>query len=47
MEGMGTFELAGSGGDGNMRTAVHTRKIIDPLYGLKLTGSAVGKERIF
>jgi hypothetical protein len=40
MEGMGTFELAGSGGDGNMRTAVHTRKIIDPLYGLKLTGSA-------
>ncbi len=40
MEGMGSFGLAGSGGDGNMRTAVHTRKIIDPLYGLKLTGSA-------
>jgi hypothetical protein len=39
MEGMGTFELAGSGGDGNMRTAVHTRRIIDPLFGIKLTGS--------
>ncbi len=40
MEGMGTFELAGSGGDGNMQTAVHTRRIVDPLYGLKLTASA-------
>lgn len=39
MEGMGTFELAGTGGDGNMRTAVHTRRIVDPLFGLKLTGS--------
>lgn len=39
MEGMGTFELAGSGGDGNMRTAVHTRRIIDPLYGIKMTGN--------
>ena len=42
MEGMGTFDLAGVGGDANMRTAVHTRRIIDPLYGLKLTGT-VGK----
>jgi hypothetical protein len=40
MESMGLFELAGSGGDGNMRTAVHTRRIIDPLYGAKLTGTA-------
>jgi hypothetical protein len=39
MEGMGTFELAGSGGDGNMRTVVHTRRIMDPLYGLKLSGT--------
>ena len=39
MEGMGNFELAGAGGDGNMRTAVHTRRIIDPLFGVKLTGS--------
>jgi hypothetical protein len=39
MEGMGTFELAGTGGDGNMRTAVHTRRIIDPLFGVKLTGT--------
>jgi hypothetical protein len=40
MEGMGTFELAGSGGDGNMRTAVHTRRIVDPLFGAKLSGTA-------
>jgi hypothetical protein len=40
MEGMGTFELAGSGGDGNMRTAVHTRRIVDPLFGIKLSGTA-------
>ena len=39
MEGMGTFQLAGAGGDGNMRTAVHTRRIIDPLYGFKLSGN--------
>jgi hypothetical protein len=39
MEGTGTFDLAGVGGDANMRTAVHTRKIIDPLFGLKLTGT--------
>lgn len=39
MEGMGTFELAGTGGDGNLRTAVHTRRIVDPLYGTKLSGS--------
>ena len=39
MEGMGTFELAGAEGDGNMRTAVHTRRIVDPLYGVKLTGN--------
>lgn len=39
MEGMGNFDLAGSGGDGNMWTAVHTRRIVDPLYGFKLTGT--------
>lgn len=39
MEGMGTFELAGTSGDSNMRTAVHTRRIIDPLYGFKLSGT--------
>jgi len=42
MEGMSTFELAGTGGDGNLRTAVHTRRIIDPLFGAKVAGS-VGK----
>lgn len=39
MEGMGLFNIAGTGGDGNMRTAVHTRRIIDPIYGSKLTGT--------
>jgi hypothetical protein len=42
MEGMGLFNIAGTGGDGNMRTAVHTRRIIDPIYGSKITGT-VGK----
>jgi len=40
MEGMGLFNLAGTGGDGNMITAFHTRKIIDPSWGSKLTGTA-------
>ena len=40
MEGMGTFELAGAGGDSNMRTAVNTRVIVDPLWGGKSTGTA-------
>jgi hypothetical protein len=40
MEGMGLFNIAGTGGgDGNMRTAVHTRKIVDPIFGTKLTGT--------
>ena len=40
MEGMGLFDLAGTGGDSNMRTAVHTRRIINPSWGSKLTGTA-------
>src|SRR5712691_9436642 len=40
MEGMGSFELAGVGGDAVMRTAVHTRRIADPLWGAKTTGTA-------
>jgi hypothetical protein len=40
MEGLGTFELAGVGGDAVMRTAVHTRRIADPSWGAKTTGSA-------
>ena len=40
MEGMGTFELAGVGGDSNMRTAVNTRVIEDPLWGGKASGTA-------
>ncbi len=42
MEGMGVFELAGTGGDGNMGSAVHTRRIVDPAFGVKLSGT-VGK----
>ena len=40
MEGLGLFNIAGTGGDSTMRTAVHTRRIIDPSAGLKLTGAA-------
>jgi hypothetical protein len=40
MEGLGLFNLAGTGGDSTMRTAVHTRRIVDPSAGLKLTGTA-------
>jgi hypothetical protein len=40
MEGMGLFNIAGTGGDGNMRTGVHTRRITDPSWGSKLTGTA-------
>jgi hypothetical protein len=39
MEGMGTFELAGSNGDASMRTAVHTRRIEDPIWGGKYSGT--------
>jgi hypothetical protein len=39
MEGMGLFNIAGTG-EGNMRTAVHTRRIINPSWGTKLTGTA-------
>ena len=40
MEGLGLFNLAATGGDSTMRTAVHTRRIVDPIGGLKLTGTA-------
>ncbi|MEO5822096.1 MAG: DUF5916 domain-containing protein [Vicinamibacteraceae bacterium] len=40
MEGAGLFNLAGVGdGDGNMISSVHTRRIIDPIVGGKVTGS--------
>jgi hypothetical protein len=40
MEGSGIFSLAGAGGDSSLRTAVHTRRIVDPIFGAKLTGTA-------
>lgn len=39
MEGMGLFNLAGTGGDSNMRRAVNTRRIVDPVLGSKITGT--------
>jgi Domain of unknown function (DUF5916)/Carbohydrate family 9 binding domain-like len=40
MEGAGIFTLAGQGNDNSLQTAVHTRRIVDPVFGAKLTGSA-------
>jgi hypothetical protein len=40
MEGFGLFNLAGTGGDSSMRTAVHTRRIVDPYAGVKFTGTS-------
>jgi hypothetical protein len=41
MEGAGLFNLAGNAqGDASMLYAVHTRKIVDPIFGAKVTGSA-------
>jgi uncharacterized protein DUF5916/cellulose/xylan binding protein with CBM9 domain len=39
MEGMSIFSIAGNPGDGNMNTAVHTRRIVNPIFGAKLTGN--------
>ena len=40
MEGLGVFNLAGQGDDASLQRAVHTRQIVDPSAGLKLTGTA-------
>ena len=40
MEGAGIFTLAGQGNDNSLQTAVHTRRIVDPVFGAKLTGTA-------
>jgi hypothetical protein len=40
MEGAGLFRLAGQGNDNSLQAAVHTRRIVDPAFGAKLTGSA-------
>jgi Domain of unknown function (DUF5916)/Carbohydrate family 9 binding domain-like len=40
MEGSGIFTLAGQGSDNSLQRAVHTRRIVDPVFGAKLTGSA-------
>ena len=39
MEGAGVFRLAGEGSDNSLQRAVHTRRIVDPIFGAKLTGS--------
>jgi hypothetical protein len=40
MEGLGLLNLAGTGGDATMQTAVDTRNIVQPSAGAKVTGSA-------
>jgi len=40
MEGLGVFNLAGQGGDASMQKSVHTRRIVDPDAGVKMTGTA-------
>lgn len=42
MEGLGLMNLAATGGDSNMRRAVHTRTIVNPSWGAKVTGTAGG-----
>ncbi|UCH92936.1 MAG: hypothetical protein JSV88_21945 [Candidatus Aminicenantes bacterium] len=42
MESAGFFNIAGTGGDFNMYTVVHTRRIVEPRWGAKLTGT-IGK----
>ncbi len=42
MESTNIFNIAGTGEESNLRAAMHTRKIVDPQWGLKLTGE-VGK----
>ena len=39
MEGAGIFTLAGQGNDNSLQAAVHTRRIVDPVFGAKVTGS--------
>jgi hypothetical protein len=39
MEGAGLFTLAGQGNDNSLQRAVHTRRIVDPAFGAKVTGS--------
>jgi hypothetical protein len=39
MEGAGIFTLAGQGNDNSLQSAVHTRRIGDPIFGAKLTGT--------
>jgi len=40
MESGNLFNVAGTSEESNMRTAVHTRYIVDPQWGVKLTGEA-------
>jgi hypothetical protein len=39
MEGSGIFTLAGQGNDNSLQSAIHTRRIVDPVFGAKVTGS--------
>jgi hypothetical protein len=39
MEGAGIFTLAGQGNDNSLQRAVHTRRIVNPSFGAKVTGT--------
>jgi hypothetical protein len=39
MEGSGIFTLAGQGNDNSLQRAVHTRRIVNPSFGAKVTGN--------
>jgi uncharacterized protein DUF5916/cellulose/xylan binding protein with CBM9 domain len=39
MEGAGIFTLAGQGDDNSLQRAVHTRRIVNPVFGAKVTGT--------
>jgi len=46
LEGKEYFDFAGNSEDSPLRTIVHTRRIVDPLLGLKLTGKLSEKDMI-
>jgi len=45
-EGKGHFDIAASGGMGFFQQAFHTRQIVNPLAGIKLTGKVSSRDRI-
>lgn len=46
LEGMETFRFAGNTEDAPLYSVVHTRNIVDPVFGLKLTGKVNGNDSV-